>query len=130
MFNNIAVNNIIEFKLGLCKKFKKMKIPHALSSHTDFGPGFVGLTSGQCSLGDECKMDYNRTWNRGCSVCKQRLHDPLCFQLHKENEIKKERKQWFLKHPKITKKYYRYLLKEGIISENQYQSMMQDLFVV
>lgn len=112
----------------IVQKDISIELEHEKAIHKDFGIGFNGwLSASQCSLGNECKSQYTRTLNRGCSICNAIIHEGECMRIHKNQELNKEKKNWMKSNIELVAKYYKKLKKRGVLTEETYKETIKKL---
>lgn len=123
------INTEIDITVCSCcclhnKKKIKINYLHENCAHTDFGPGFLGIMSGKCSLGNKCVAPNYPTWNRGCNKCKQRIHEGECMVIHRKERLEEEKNKWIRENIDLVEKHYDCQLKDKKITLEEYNRKM------
>ena len=105
-----------------------MNLLHQNCHHTDFGPGFLGLYRGACGLGNLCVNNGSIPLNRGCNKCKTIIHSGECMKIHERIKLEEEKTKWIQSNKEVVIKHYKFLLKNDIVSKEEYKKKLKLLF--
>ena len=131
------INLDAQFEVYICSccsncfpmtKKVSMNLLHENCHHSDFGPSFMGLHAGACGLGNLCVNKGTIPLNRGCNKCNTIIHSGECMKIHERIKLEEEKTKWVQSNKEVVIDHYKYLLKNDILSKEEYKKKLQELF--